>query len=286
MSGASERANGRASGTVLNESIPESFGPPWNGSFPVQTPLHYIRVPRSLVVPVDAIFDAVVLMTAEPVVHVQNVVVERSHGFSSEFVGLQNIQSKIHFVLHGNLCHEKTTVNLFRVGTEIVERRSMSNQIITQHEPNMSGKLSRPASLSVRLIPERQSGIPDKERFRWHGTSHLRQHLMNIVSVGLDAAVNSVSCQVPKTGIDDQNVGLGLEADDGHDGLNPVFVPHASHEKEAHRMITSLVQTMFSVCRTKQKSKGIESTWSFNRSELLKTYVVARYFAGQPFGFL
>ena len=28
VSGASERVNGRASGPVLNESIPESFGPP------------------------------------------------------------------------------------------------------------------------------------------------------------------------------------------------------------------------------------------------------------------
>ena len=72
----------------------------------------------------DAVLDAMVLMPTEPVVHVQNVIIERGNGFGGEFVGLQNIQPKIHLILHRNFGHEESTMDLFRVGTKNVERLS------------------------------------------------------------------------------------------------------------------------------------------------------------------
>ena len=79
--------------------------------------IQFIRfiLPGRLVVPVNAIFDSVILMTSEPVVKVEDVVFKRRDEFGGELVCFQNVQTKIHFILNRNGGDEKSTVNLVGV---------------------------------------------------------------------------------------------------------------------------------------------------------------------------
>ena len=67
-----------------------------------------------------------------------------------------------------------------------------------------------------------------------------------MVSVGAGATLVAVARQIPETGVDDDDIGLGIEAQNRHDGVLPVVVPRPRHEEEADVVMRGFVEAVLS----------------------------------------